>query len=54
MKRKTPIQELKDLDEKTVYVVSNACFEVFMAQKPNFYPHPQEKNPHEQINAQIP
>lgn len=25
VKRKTPIQELKDLDEKTVYVVSNTC-----------------------------
>lgn len=43
VKRKTPIQELKDLDEKTVYVVSNTCIKVLMAQKTKFTPPPRKK-----------
>lgn len=44
VRRKTPIQELKDLDEKTVYVVSNTYIQVLMAQKNKFTPTPR-KNP---------
>lgn len=51
VKRKTPIQELKDLDEKTVYVVSNTCIN---GTENQIHPPPQKKNPHKQINAQIP
>lgn len=46
VKRKTPIQELKDLDEKTVYVVSNTCIKVLMAQKTKFTPPPPRKKIH--------
>lgn len=44
VRRKTPIQELKDLDEKTVYVVSNTYIQLLMAQKNKFTPTPR-KNP---------
>lgn len=42
VRRKTPIQELKDLDEKTVYVVSNTYIQVLMAQKNKFTPTPRK------------